>query len=168
VKKKSIRYRIRERIISRVFKKNKRRVSFPQIGKIKTVGVICDENQCFNSPSESLFSNSRIVKLVFKNKKRPKDENEVAVYISDYNIWKLPVKRRINDFVKQKFSILIDLTNGDNRAVEYISALSNAEFLVGSNPKSKVFDLIIAQNFVNSGDLINEIEKTLRNLSSKA
>ncbi|HKK80811.1 MAG TPA: hypothetical protein VJ909_01100 [Prolixibacteraceae bacterium] len=106
--------------------------------------------------------------MVFKNKKRPKDENEVAVYISDYNIWKLPVKRRINDFVKQKFSILIDLTNGDNRAVEYISALSNAEFLVGSNPKSKVFDLIIAQNFVNSGDLINEIEKTLRNLSSKA
>ncbi|MCF8361107.1 MAG: hypothetical protein K9G70_00650 [Prolixibacteraceae bacterium] len=106
--------------------------------------------------------------MVFKNEKRIKGEKEVAVYSSDYDIWGLPKKKWINDFIKQRFSILIDFTNGDNRAVEYICALSNAEFLVGTNPKSKVFDLIIDQNFVNSGDLFNEIENTLQNLNRKA
>jgi hypothetical protein len=168
VKKDSIRYRIREKIISRVFKKNKRRAFFPQLDKIKSVGIICQEDQNRNLPANSLFSNSRIVKLVLKNEKPINEEKEVVIYSSDYNILGLPKKKWINNFIKQRFSILIDFSTADDRAVEYICALSNAEFLVGTNPKSQVFDLIIDQKFVNSGDLFNVIEKTLQNLNQKA
>ena len=165
MKKNSIRYRIREKIIANVSKKSKRNVIFPQLKKIDTVGIICNNDQHCFMPHGSFFSNFRVVKLVFNNQKRHKMHTDVAIYSSDYNIIGLPKKKWINVFIKQRFSILIDFTNGDNRVVEYICALSNAKFIVGTNPKSKVYDLIIDQKFVNSSDLIDEIEKTLQNLN---
>lgn len=167
MKNNSIRYRIRDRIVARAFKKNKRRASFPNPGSIDMVGVICFENQQVDDVIKNVFKPFCIEKIMLKNGKRPREDDEMAIYGSDNNFWGLPRKEWLNDFVDRKFSVIIDLTNATNSSVEYICALSKAEFLIGTNPKSKYFDLIINQKFVNSGDLIFEVKNILQKLSSK-
>jgi hypothetical protein len=159
---------MREKIIARAYKKNKRRAFFPNPGNVKLVGIICFENQQVESLIDNAFKPAGIDKIILKSGERPRELDEKAIYTSDNNFWGLPPKKWLNAFVNQKFSILIDFTNTTNNTVEYICALSNAEFLIGTNPKSKYFDLVIDQKFVNSGDLIVEIKNILQKLSSKA
>jgi hypothetical protein len=168
VKQNSIRYRIREKIIARAYKKNKRRASFPNPANINLIGVICFENQQVDLVIDDVFKPSGIEKIVLKNGKRPRENDDMSIYNSDNNIWGLTKKKWLEDFINKRFSILIDLTDNTNNNVEYICALSNAEFLIGTNPKSKYFDLIIDQKFVNSSDLIVEIKDVLQKLSLKA
>ena len=89
----------------------------------------------------------------------------MALYLSDKNFWGLPKKKYIKPFINETFDILIDLSDGTNQAIEYICAQSLAGLKTGTNPNSRVYDLIINQNTKNSKIFIDELEQTLNNLN---
>ncbi|MDA3881034.1 MAG: hypothetical protein PF436_11660 [Prolixibacteraceae bacterium] len=151
--------------IHKALKNNKRKVHFPSATKVKTIGIICDANNNETSLSIPFIKNAKHSVLKIHNTRRPKQNSDMAVYKSDRNLLGLPTKKWIIPFIDETFDILIDLTDGTNQAIEYICARSVAGFKTGTNPESRVYDLIIKHNFENSNSFINEIERTLNNLN---
>lgn len=165
MKKKNVKYRIRENIIHKALKKNKRKVHFPSTTELKSIGIVCFANNNGIDLSKPLVINTKHWLLEIHKSKRPKQNRDMAVYKSDLNIIGLPKKQWIKPFINEAFDILIDLTDGTNQAIEYICAQSVAGLKIGTKPKSRVYDLIIKHNFENSANFIDEIEQTLNNLN---
>ncbi len=66
----------------------------------------------------------------------------------DINWYGKPSGNYVNDFLKQEFDILIDLTLSDSYPTKYLAALSVAKFKVGKGgkDKDKIFDFMIKLN----------------------
>jgi hypothetical protein len=66
----------------------------------------------------------------------------------DINWYGKPSGNYVNEFLKQEFDILIDLTLVEFFPTKYISALSRAKFKVGKGgkDKEKIFDFMIKLN----------------------
>ncbi len=66
----------------------------------------------------------------------------------DINIWGVPHNNYINDFIKEEFDILIDLSNLESIALKYIAGASAAKMKVGDNRSysSAFYDIILSKN----------------------
>jgi hypothetical protein len=83
----------------------------------------------------------------------------------DLNFQMIPVNPIVNNFINEKFDILINLNSGNCFPLQYISAMSQARFRVGrySNGNTVFFDLMIKLKGEPAiRTVIEEIEHFLR------
>ncbi len=77
-----------------------------------------------------------------------KDSNPMAkansLAVSDLNWWGIPKTDKMGNFMEINFDLLLCIALEPNYAVDYITALSNAKFKIGSSPDDdNYFDLNI-------------------------
>ena len=155
--------------------KIKRNRKLLNLSDAKTIGIIYQVNQ------EEHYN----VICSFIKELQDKNKNVRSLgYVKDYNVvphfcfpklsydyftkkevnwYKVPSSNFVNDFVKENFDILIDLSNEDCMPIQYISAISNASFKVGLyNDKNKnIYDFMIKVDGLTIQNLINQIKHYL-------
>jgi hypothetical protein len=161
-------FNIRKKIIERAINHTKRKVVFPAIESIQSVGFILtdekDERLAVWKFSETPV---QVQLLRFIDQKRRKDDSlPNTIYRSDLNFWKLPPDRLIRSFVESPFDLLINLAGINNDSVTYICAASKAKFKVCYKPFGKIFDLVIDLDEENKHVFMKEIFNTLTNLNN--
>lgn len=155
---------LRKRAMKDAIKNNRRRVLFPRLENIHSIGVICDEGYKLNSDDFKQFNeNAKIVYLKFKDEKRNEEQSRDIIFKSDLDFRGLPKKEVIQDFVNRKFDILINYANEENDVLMYVYALSEAGLKVSYKSNRNVSDLIIDIQEDKRYLLIKELIRTLKN-----
>ena len=120
---------------------------FPNINTVKTIGVIWQPTQkeAFQY-LKSYFNREQVIFrgfCVFEAITNPhQDSNTLTV--KDLDFWGLPKKEKVDEFLKIRFELLLNIAPENNLVLDYVTALSQAKFKVGSSPKTKnYFDLNI-------------------------
>ncbi len=120
---------------------------FPNIDTVKTVGVIWQPTQkeAFQY-LKSYFNREQAIfrgYCVFEEITSPfHDSNTLTV--KDLDFWGLPKKDKVDEFIHIRFEILFNIAFENNVVLDYITALSQAKFKVGSSSKTNnYFDLNI-------------------------
>jgi len=132
-----------ERLISTI----DRKPVFPNINTVKTIGVIWQPTQkeAFQY-LKSYFNREQVIFrgfCVFEAITNPhQDANTLTV--KDLDFWGLPKKEKVEEFTNIKFEVLFNIALENNLVLDYITALSQARFKVGSSPDTNNhFDLNI-------------------------
>lgn len=132
-----------ERLISTI----DRKPVFPNINTVKTIGVIWQPTQkeAFQY-LKSYFNREQVIFrgfCVFEAITNPhQDANTLTV--KDLDFWGLPKKEKVEEFTNIKFEVLFNIAFENNLVLDYITALSQARFKVGSSPDTNNhFDLNI-------------------------
>jgi len=135
------------RKLDKLITKTNRQIVFPNISTVKNIGVIWQPTQkeAFQY-LKNYFNREQIIFrgfCVFEEITNPhQDSNTLTV--KDLDFWGLPKKEKVSDFTNIKFEILLNIAMQNNLAVDYITALSKAQFKVGSSPNGKnYFDMNI-------------------------
>ena len=70
-----------------------------------------------------------------------------SLTIDDLSWWGIPKPEKVSDFIEMNFDLLLCLALEPNYAVEYVTALTQSNFKVGSSPDDEnYFDLNIKIN----------------------
>jgi len=124
-----------------------RKPVFPNINTVKTIGVIWQPTQkeAFQY-LKSYFNREQVIFrgfCVFEEITNPhQDANTLTV--KDLDFWGLPKKEKVEEFTNIKFEVLFNIAFENNLVLDYITALSQARFKVGSSPDTNNhFDLNI-------------------------
>lgn len=124
-----------------------RKPVFPDINKVKTIGVIWQPTQkeAFQY-LKSYFNREQVIFrgfCVFEAITNPhQDANTLTV--KDLDFWGLPKKEKVEEFTNIKFEVLFNIAFENNLVLDYLTALSQAKFKVGSSPDhNNYFDLNI-------------------------
>jgi hypothetical protein len=132
-----------ERLISTI----DRKPVFPNINTVKTIGVIWQPTQkeAFQY-LKNYFNREQVIFrgfCVFEAITNPhQDSNTLTV--KDLDFWGLPKKEKVEEFTNIKFEVLFNIAFENNLVLDYITALSQARFKVGSSPDTNNhFDLNI-------------------------
>ncbi|MCF8357185.1 MAG: hypothetical protein K9H26_00400 [Prolixibacteraceae bacterium] len=132
------------KILNHNYRTAKRNLCFPSLNSIQSAGIVFDGDEGLPFDlSEKLGIPITIDTLSCKEGKRPQNDNSNTVFSSDLNLLKRPPKRISKPFTEKKFDILINLTDGTNRAMNYICAKSKAKFKVSYIQAGNIFDLVI-------------------------
>lgn len=160
-----VKYKLYQRSLNRVLKRNNREIKFPIYTKVKSLGVISvheiDVAKIFDVFGENVNVNT----LIFFDEKREKNNTEAAIYSSDINFWNIPTSKFINDFINTPFDILLNITVADISAVEYVCAKSKAHFKVRNNTYSSFYDLIINSSLSYEIQFYKEVSETIKKFS---
>jgi len=120
---------------------------FPNLNKVKSVGVIwqpsqIDAFQCI----KNYFNHEQVIFkgfCVFEANTNPNQE-ENTLTAKDLDFWGLPKQDKVDEFINTGFEILFNIASEGNLAGDYITALSKARFKVGSSTNEiNFFDLNI-------------------------
>lgn len=80
---------------------------------------------------------------IFDKESNPAPEAN-SLTVTDLNWWGIPKPDKIGDFIEMQFDLLLCLAQETNYSVEYIIALSNSKFKIGSSQNDQNhFDLNI-------------------------
>jgi hypothetical protein len=123
------------------------------------IGVLCEPDQ--NGYADFLprfiktleADKKKVTAIGFYSKKRITDVNTLPKIIQwftrkDFSLFLRPKGLQLNDFAKNRFDILIDLTAANNYQMKYIAAISIASYKAGAhNP-----------NYINIFDLVLQVE----------
>ncbi len=144
---KDIKEKIARRKLSKIIRDIDRTPVFPNINTVKTVGVIWQPTQkeAFQY-LKSYFNREQAIFrgfCVFEEITNPhQDSNTLTV--KDLDFWGLPKKEKVDEFINIRFEILLNIAFENNLILDYITALSQAKFKVGSARKANnYFDLNI-------------------------
>ncbi len=155
---------LRNRAMNDAIKSNRRRVLFPKLEKIHSIGVICDEGYKVNTDDFKHFNgNTKISYLQYKGEKRNDEQNRNIIFKSDLDFRGLPKKEILHDFVNHDFDILINFASEENEVLSYVYALSKAGFKVSYKSNRNISDLIIEIQEDKRYLLIKELIRTLKN-----
>jgi hypothetical protein len=161
-------FNIRQKIIERAINHTKRKVVFPNLGTIKSVGfVLADEMEEKLAVWNVQETSANVQMIRYIDQKRSTDNLQNIIYRSDLNLWKLPPDRLVHLFIETPFDLLINLAGINNDTVTYICAASKAKFKVCYKPLSKIYDLVINLDEKNKNELVMKLIHTLINLNSK-
>ncbi len=126
------------------YKVAKRDLCFPSLNSIQSAGIVFDSEEGLPFDlTEVLGKPLTIDTITYSEGKRLNDESINTIFSSDINLLKRPRKSLTKPFTEKKFDILINLTDGTNRAMNYICAKSKAKFKVSHIQTGDIFDLII-------------------------
>lgn len=120
---------------------------FPDIDKVKTIGVIWQPTQkeAFQY-LKSYFNREQVIFrgfCVFESITNPQQDSNTLT-VKDLDFWGLPKKEKVEEFINIRFEVLFNIALDNNLVIDYITALSQARFKVGSSPDtSNHFDLNI-------------------------
>ncbi len=132
-----------EKLISQI----DRNPVFPDIGKVKTIGVIWQPTQkeAFQY-LKTYFTREQVIFrgfCVFEEITNP-HQDTYTLTVKDLDFWGLPKRGKVEEFLNIKFEILFSIALSNNLVIDYITALSQARFKVGSTTnKNNYFDLNI-------------------------
>jgi len=132
-----------ERLLSTV----DRNPVFPDIDKVKTIGVIWQPTQkdAFQY-LKSYFNREQVIFrgfCVFESITNPQQDSNTLT-VKDLDFWGLPKKEKVEEFINIKFEVLFNIALDNNLVIDYITALSQARFKVGSSSDTRnYFDLNI-------------------------
>lgn len=166
------------RDLKRNLKNNNRYVAFQSVEAAKTVGVVfvVEDEASYNRIDnwlKKLVAAGKEVRVVgYHNSDNvphyciPKLKHE---YYSkkDVNWYGKPVRPSLNDFVREPFQILIDLTIDDNFTTKYITSLSKSSMKIGrkSDENQDFYDFMISLNEdLDMDDFIYFIESYTKQL----
>ena len=161
-------FNIRRKIIERAINHTKRKVVFPNLETIKSVGfVLADEMDEKLVNWNVLETSARVQMIRYIDQKRGTVNLQNVIYRSDLNFWKLPPNRLVHSFIETPFDLLINLAGINNDTVTYICAASKAKFKVCYKPYGKIYDLVIDLDEKNKSQLVKQLIHTLINLDGK-
>lgn len=132
-----------ERLISTI----DRKPVFPNINTVKTIGVIWQPTQkdAFQY-LKSYFNREQVIFrgfCVFESITNPQQDSNTLT-VKDLDFWGLPKKEKVEEFINIRFEVLFNIALDNNLVIDYITALSQARFKVGSSPDTRnYFDLNI-------------------------
>jgi len=133
--------------LDNLISKTNREVVFPNINTAKNIGVIWQPTQkeAFQY-LKNYFTREQIICrgfCVFEEITNPHQAANTLT-VKDLDFWGLPKKEKVDDFISIKFEILLNIALENNLVLDYLTALSQARFKVGSSPKTKnYFDMNI-------------------------
>lgn len=136
----------RKKLARMVARINRYRV-VPDVSTAKVIGVIWQPSQkdAFTW-LKSYFVRDQIIFrgfCVFEEMASPHPDAN-ALTVKELNWWGLPRHEKVSEFVDMNFDILLNIALSQNLALDYITALSQAKFKVGSSTDvSNYFDLNI-------------------------
>ena len=136
----------RKKLAKLVAQTNRYRV-VPDVNTAKVIGVIWQPSQkdAFTWLKNYFLREQIIFRgfCVFEEVASPHPDPN-ALTVKELNFWGLPRHEKVSEFVDMNFDILFNLALSQNLALDYITALSQAKFKVGSSTgDSKYFDLNI-------------------------
>ncbi len=141
----NIKQKYRERILKNEYTKIKRAPVAPKREDIKKVGIIWHPSQKEAVNYLRNFFKQEIVRTfcVFDKISNPPDDKD-GLTITDLNWWGLPKNEKINNFLSVHFDVLLNITPKQNFILNYLTALTNADFKIGSSKdEQNYFDLNI-------------------------
>ena len=157
-------------------KKNQRFKKVCNMAEAKSVGFVCyfeEEDQWKTiQPAVQTFQNSgaKVMVLgIYPGKVKPlwyvETMNTLMCSLSEFGLTGIPKGQKIDDFLNERFDILINCDLSEHFTTDYLSMLSNAGFRVAADTEKnrKHFDLLIK---MEEADLRLFIEQTLFYLSS--
>ena len=138
---------IAHRKLTKIISNIERSPVFPNINKVKSIGVIWQPTQkeAFQY-LKSYFNREQVIFrgfCVFEAITNPhQDANTLTV--KDLDFWGLPKKEKVDEFINIRFEVLFNIALEDNLVLDYITALSQARFKIGSSTNANnYFDLNI-------------------------
>jgi hypothetical protein len=161
-----IRYKFRQQTIRKVTGQNQREVVFPVFNAIKSVGVVAGEPFSTEWVSKLFGPRVNVHVLEFVGRKREKDEVNSVVYLNDLNFWGLPKATMVETFIATPYDLLLNFTDQNNDAIEFVCAKSVAKFKVSSKLNGKIYDLVITGTS-RYPVFLEELKRTLINLNTK-
>jgi hypothetical protein len=142
-----IKEKIARRKLAKIISATDRSPVFPNINTVKTIGVIWQPTQkeAFQY-LKSYFNREQVIFrgfCVFEAITNPhQDANTLTV--KDLDFWGLPKKEKVDEFINIRFEVLFNIALEENLVLDYITALSQARFKIGSSENvNNHFDLNI-------------------------
>lgn len=119
----------------------------PNIDEIKKIGVIWQPHQKEAvSYLRNYFNKSHVVfrtYCVFDELSNPSAANNTLT-TNDLNWWGIPKPEKTQDFMQANFDVLLNIALKQNYVLDYITALTQADFKIGWSPdEQNHFDLNI-------------------------
>jgi hypothetical protein len=154
---KNIRLIIGKAILKKKMARTKRNVFYSSFSMVKSIGIVWDASQPADFASLSRFyqkmhERNIEVKLLgyFPGKNLPDQYIAIGYLIcirkKEINFFYHPVSSETNNFISNRFDILIDINFKKLFPLQYISSLSNAAFKVGlfeSESGETLFNLLM-------------------------
>jgi hypothetical protein len=138
----------------------------------QTVGVLWenDQNEAFIKVENELYlSGIKTTGLCYYPSKKAVIPEEINGFSRKQTSWwlEIPKTQLVEDFIRQKFDILIDLTGQKNFPMIYVTALSEATFKVGyAGNSTNYFDLNIQfQDQPEAGQFAEQILYYLKRIN---
>ena len=107
--------------------------------------------------------------LGYMNSSRPNTHYSFPVFCNNDLSWRyLPTIFQVNDFMDERFDILINAYNGNSVPLEYISTFSNAKLRVGTYQEGRenCSDFMInLEGEAGVGKILEQIHKLLSNFN---
>ena len=158
--------------------RNKKTVNINDAGKIGLLYLVTDEKsygKIVEFIRELQDQNKTVIALGFVKSKDVPDffssSNSYSFFtLKDINWYNKPSGTFINNFLKEKFDIVINLSLDDVFPLQYISGLSNANLKVGKFGKenSAYYDLMIeTDNIKETATFIEQIVHYLSIIKNK-
>ncbi len=153
----SVRLKIGHKILNKKHSRTKRKMTYTNIGSIRTIGIVWDSTNTEQFPHLSGFvreMHDRNIDIqiigYFPGKILP-DEYSAVRYLTcirrnEINTFYIPVSDEVNAFMNTRLDILIDINFNKIFPLKYISLLSMAGFKIGlSEPdgESSHFDMMM-------------------------
>ncbi len=150
-----------EKLINKQLSKN------TQVGKIKTIGAILDNETLVNVIRANLLTRLPIEKnnirfLVYKE--YVKNQEEKAFTFTEKEIgYQCSLKSdNLKEFVRNDYDLLINYTKSPNLYTNIITLHSQAKLKVGfANVDDRLFDLVVSDTTFNEAILNQELKKYL-------
>jgi hypothetical protein len=154
---KKIRLKIGKAILTKKMAGITRNVYYSSLSVVKSIGIVWDASRpedfaCLSKFSQNMHKRNIEVKIIgyFPGKDLP-DQYTAVRYLTcirrkELNFFYLPVSSETNNFISNRFDILIDINFKKLFPQQYISSLSNAAFKVGlfeSGSGETPFDLMM-------------------------
>lgn len=140
---------------------------------VKTVGLLVDESCFFDTQSlvNEIISNGisedNIKIIVYKDKIKKNELNKNPTFCLKHLNWNIQItNNKINNFVNEKFDILISYYDIENAVLHKVTRSSNALFKVGfSSVDKRLNHLMINTNTENHTVFVHELFRYLKILN---
>jgi len=166
MKQHGLKHQYRQKRILSFAERSERKIQFPVQNHIQTIGIVADFDFKSDFITQYFGSNVKMDVLLLNNEKRPKQDQNETIFLSDLDFWGIPPIKLIQPFVDKPFDILINFTSQQFDPVEYICARSKARFKISKYQYLTIYDLIINHPDIAINEYFKEIIKTLNNFSN--
>ena len=164
---------IKDFFLKRILKNNLHNVMISSASSIKTVGLLIDESYFFEKDAlvKELKANGILendVKLiVYKDKLRKNEVYSLPTFSIKHLDWKAEITYpAINDFINEKFDLLISYYDVEKAILLKITHNSKAKFKVGfSSVDKRLNHLMINTNAENYKVFVHELFRYLKILN---